>query len=39
MIRPRRTWKVHAVPVDKHKEDSKFGVTISKCNQGIKQLI
>jgi len=39
MIRPKLKWKAHTVQVDKHKEKSKFGVTIRKCNQGIKQLI
>jgi len=38
MIRPRMMWKVHTVPIDKHKENSKFGITIRKWNQ-IKQLI
>jgi hypothetical protein len=36
---PRRMWKFDTVAVDKRKEYSKFGNTIRKWNQGIKQLI
>jgi len=39
MVIPRRIWKFDTVAVDKRKEYRKFGNTIRKWNQGIKQLI
>jgi hypothetical protein len=36
MIRPRIMWKVRTVPVDKHKENSKYVNGISVLNNKYK---